>query len=516
MQLALATFDPSGDGRFNREEWEAGLRHLGWEGLDTYDVQEVFTVLDKRQHHVLTLSDLIDRYNGLDINIGLPLPGLQHVAANLLAEVLDDEFKSIIAEVMAETIGQELLAPRGMPDQLPDLDEWLDKRKKEQLRLQEERERREKEQQQQQQSLALSQKKEKPGRRRKSSRNVSKENSKAELDDTAELSMGLEHSFSSTGGEESAAGSPGSRKKHGRKGKLDSLEGSPSVSPTESEGRKKRVKAKLSQAHAVSDLLAEMGGQEERSDRKRRPKKRGGLPDEPSVSVTTAPSRHMRSKEGRSRHSRSSQMRSQSESSKKFAGFSFADSDEIASASQEKLLPWMPRPTEEICKTYNHIFRLLSDPRVKRLQAGPQKRSVKVSMPQMPNVPMMSQEDADSDLVSDEEEADIFDQQAPLPSKMRATKGGWGSKSTPMMATGASTTAGTWRPGSGGTLGDSGYEGLGSSGASTGSLLPPLANTSPGVARRWAGAHERNSGIDANRARPPEILLAGGPLNGTM
>ena len=38
MQLALATFDPSGDGKFTREEWAQGLKKLEWEA--TCDVQE--------------------------------------------------------------------------------------------------------------------------------------------------------------------------------------------------------------------------------------------------------------------------------------------------------------------------------------------------------------------------------------------------------------------------------------------------------------------------------------------
>ncbi|OLQ03231.1 hypothetical protein AK812_SmicGene13846 [Symbiodinium microadriaticum] len=65
LEAALATFDPSGDG----EEWEQGLEKLD------FTVGHDCQVLDKRQHHMLTLSDLLDYCKAL---IDVATEGLLH------------------------------------------------------------------------------------------------------------------------------------------------------------------------------------------------------------------------------------------------------------------------------------------------------------------------------------------------------------------------------------------------------------------------------------------------------
>ncbi|CAE7383461.1 unnamed protein product, partial [Symbiodinium microadriaticum] len=70
----------------------------------------------------------------------------------------------------------------------------------------------------------------------------------------------------------------------------------------------------------------------------------------------------------------------------RFSGFSFVEREDYGQDLPEsKLLPFVPRPASEICKTYGHIFRILADPRVRRLKVDPkQKRSVNVSVPRQP------------------------------------------------------------------------------------------------------------------------------------
>lgn len=81
----------------------------------------------------------------------------------------------------------------------------------------------------------------------------------------------------------------------------------------------------------------------------------------------------------------------------RYAGFRFADdksrqqpsTDEVSAWERDNLLPWVPRPTKDICRTYAHIFHLLNDPRnVKLAQQKPPRKSVHVSVPRMPALPI--------------------------------------------------------------------------------------------------------------------------------
>lgn len=56
----------------------------------------------------------------------------------------------------------------------------------------------------------------------------------------------------------------------------------------------------------------------------------------------------------------------------------------------EPLLPYVPRRPQDVCKTYNHIFKLLNDPGMSKHAGGgkqmpKQKQAVHVSMPRLPS-----------------------------------------------------------------------------------------------------------------------------------
>ncbi|CAK0900788.1 unnamed protein product [Prorocentrum cordatum] len=123
MEMAMSTFDPSGDGFFDYGEFEAGLKFLGYESKT--DTRDIFNVLDRRQHHVLTLSDLINNFKGRPVYDGVPQPILPAIGAGILQEVLDAEFGSIIQEVLADAARAELLAPKGPARELPNVDAML-------------------------------------------------------------------------------------------------------------------------------------------------------------------------------------------------------------------------------------------------------------------------------------------------------------------------------------------------------------------------------------------------------
>lgn len=119
MQAALATFDPSGDGRFSREEWEQGLEKLDF--TVGHDCQEIFTVLDKRQHHMLTLSDLLDYCKGIPIDTGMPSPGIRGAMSKLFQEILDEQLGLVVQEALIDVATEGLLHPSGAPGELPDV-----------------------------------------------------------------------------------------------------------------------------------------------------------------------------------------------------------------------------------------------------------------------------------------------------------------------------------------------------------------------------------------------------------
>merc|ERR1711920_963571 len=69
-----------------------------------------------------------DNYKGDDINKGLPPLGLRGIASSIIVDAMNDTFDSIITEALTGMLEKELLAPRGPPTGLPDVNRWLRKR----------------------------------------------------------------------------------------------------------------------------------------------------------------------------------------------------------------------------------------------------------------------------------------------------------------------------------------------------------------------------------------------------
>jgi hypothetical protein len=69
-----------------------------------------------------------------------------------------------------------------------------------------------------------------------------------------------------------------------------------------------------------------------------------------------------------------------------FFDVGFNDSAHSVPRKPERLLPYVPRGPESVCKTYGHIFKLLNDPHAsKHLPPGGKKKlAVHVSMPRLP------------------------------------------------------------------------------------------------------------------------------------
>jgi len=489
VQLALAAFDTSGTGKFNRWEWEQGLRKLGYE--ESYDVQEIFTVLDKRRHHVLTLSDLLDRYQGVPIEEGQPDRGLSlpGVASEITDEAVSAALDPILTEVLSELLQQALLAPSGPPSGMPDLKRWL--RKRDLLRKQKNKK-----------NITLVDGTEQPGSSPRSPKSsTSNRRRRLQGDRSQELAPGTPSSRER---------SPGRRKKaltkfwavgqlarrRVRKPAGDDAQGSPPRTPSPTGGRQKGAPGasgslgrgqstgsrKLGRA-TTSTLKASSDGrgspqrspschdsQSPTSGRGRRtsPKTEaagaGGTADQTShkavASKTIGGKRQKgkRSAEGVPGKDKGSSQR-RGVATAKYVGYNFVDrrqdSDEMVAWERENQLPWMPRPTEDICKAYGHIFRLLNDPRTRNNSRGPQKKSVHVSVPRMP--PVTSQRrggdplDAGPISGGDAPDEDVYDGMGPTPA-LPTAKRVQGSRSSPDLhhgSSGLSTTGGSWRPSSG-------------------------------------------------------------------
>jgi len=131
-----------------------------------------------------------------------------------------------------------------------------------------------------------------------------------------------------------------------------------------------------------------------------------------------------------------------------FPGFNFVTDPSFMDDLPRQKLKFMPRPIEQVCKSYPHIARMLTDPRVRKMNQGPQKHSVHVSMPSVPSMPSLRgpggsisgslEDDGDIDEIQLSADADAFDAQAPLPAVRQAgPKGSWRSKSSPGLTTGA-------------------------------------------------------------------------------
>jgi len=521
MQLALNTFDSTGDGKFNRWEWENGLKKLGYEAH--YDIQEIFSILDKRKHHVLTLSDLLDHYNGLPITEGLPEPGLKGIASQIMHEAVIESLGPVITQALAQLLQKELLAPRGLPFTLPSMKGM---KKKGDLSVKKQlssrnphqtlnlsgdesrlsnspgsdrrKNRRTQFNMDQQSNLSNSQKvtspqaKSPPGRRGKKNltkfqvvgqlmrRKVRKGAdfaSSSSLERTTSSNKTITGTYNSTlsgplgGSEKSLSGSPFNATSSRKKGMLGSTGMSSTSQAASSSGKPKHTRrssrdrggSRRNSATATPSRSPQPSRSPHLDVRKSSPKD----PSRRKTSTASAASGPGHARDGAQRRPSSQPQRRAVRPENKYVGYNFikdeapsADS-ELGDWQREKLLPWMPRPTEDICRTYGHVFRLLNDPKTKQasqVSQKPQKKTVHVSVPRMPTVPpgrggsSFGQPDsAGFDGSSDEDGPEGL---GPLPSMKSGGKKMWGAKSSPdLLSSHLSTTAGTARPGSAGSQG---------------------------------------------------------------
>lgn len=128
MESVMNAFDTKKLGYITREDWRAGLEKLGYDKMEYAD--QIFTSLDKRRHHVLTLSDLQKR-SGSNIDEGMPeQEPITAVFGALLGEAMHDEMQTIVHEALNEVLAGALRDPqRPLSAGLPDVNGWLKARR---------------------------------------------------------------------------------------------------------------------------------------------------------------------------------------------------------------------------------------------------------------------------------------------------------------------------------------------------------------------------------------------------
>jgi len=629
MQAALATFDPSGDGRFSREEWTAGLAQLGFDV--GHDIQEIFTVLDRRGHHMLTLSDLLDYCKGVPIETGMPPTGLRGTMSHIFSEVLTEVLDSVAKEALGDIAMEEFLAPRGPHCGLPDVKKLVKEAEKKR-KAQEKMDRKQGKQGQggttdpamgSKDSLLTASKSQdgegdehldefpedpeartgsatpKTGKKdgkggkgprsptstpqsskgprrtpsdgrtgsqpssRQGSRSPGKTPHKATKDEKKEsahatqladklrIKLGRDPSDEEVARQKlkDKTGAEPSEQEVKKEAKhLQKLNAAVKVvlalklrkelgrEPKPEEIARRKLQDELGKEPTTDQVNAEAAKQPPASTKPKKKKPRHGVNKmleakakeafDPNsikwVDAAHGTSENLHSKlKGRAvdplsqihsaksnkqakgdmqwqryedprRHkkdaaNRGQRMKPSVSAADRYAGYGFALDKDYEDLPEHKLLPFVPRPASEICKTYSHIFRLLSDPRVKKLgAAGHQKRSLHVSMPN--SHAMGFESDGGPPLDGGDDGDDAFDSEA--------------SKSSPNLTSGASTTAGTWRPHSGGAV--------------PGVSLPPLGGSTSGKERPWVPDVGNRNGIDAEARRSPDSLRAQGSLTGTL
>mmetsp|Transcript_147323 Transcript_147323/g.473351 ORF Transcript_147323/g.473351 Transcript_147323/m.473351 type:complete len:1569 (+) Transcript_147323:88-4794(+) len=607
MQFALKVFDPSGDGRFDRHEWETGLRKLDYN--PSVDCQVLFTALDKRRHHVLTISDLIDKFSGMSIQTGVPPLGIRGPMSEILHEAMQQMFLDILHEALVETVGAALLEPSGPQNSLPDITKFLKKcelKRKKQKKLQEEQEKlqaKEKGKKGKSQvakpespmkgksplgakanpfdpesltddgspgkSSALTGKSKSPkGSRTGSNRHGSRGRNRSRnrgLSAGAESSGGGSSRSSSKKGKTSKNKGKKNRHKsrHGgssagsSRSRSTGSRGSPASSsrrdkPNKSSNKKKQTQRNKSGTSEASDSSRErrQRRQFQRRTSSMKSMKEEGQPhviqhrrdaagktrgkhgslragqDDFSDDMSAG---HTASREERQRHLEHHLAASKGKFGAKgggkgapqqfrndYAGFRFVENPEFwqEEPDRSKQKSFVPRPLQDVVRTYGHIYQLLSDPRVQKIQAKQQMKktlSMHVSVPQMPGLfprgrPSTADEEASLS------ESDPCDTRAPLSAahQQQAVSGSkpgqWRSKSVPGLGTGlsqAETTAGTWPRAN---ISSDSF----SPSSSPSCSLPSLSSTAPygrpDIHARGAGI----SGIDAESRRIP--LSLGGTM----
>jgi len=150
-----------------------------------------------------------------------------------------------------------------------------------------------------------------------------------------------------------------------------------------------------------------------------------------------------------------------------YPGFNFEHllSEDV---DERRLQKWCPRPVEDVCKTYGHVFRMLTDPRLQAKHGGaggaePQKRSISLSVsvprlggtsscedslrPMYPSVEAEQEPDFLSSVQQHLSQSSRDPNSAAKAKSASLQKGGWGSQSSPVLASssasGASTPSGS-------------------------------------------------------------------------
>jgi len=490
MQAALATFDPNGDGRFSREEWSQGLKQLDF--TVNYDEQEIFTVLDRRDHHMLTLSDLLDYCSGIPIDTGMPAPGLRGTMSELFEEVMEGQLEQAVREALDEVALQSLQNPKGPTSSLPDVQGFL-------RHLSKVKKLREKDGQNQQTQAPSTNKKKQMSLETPEDDSYSEETEPEQPQEHDEEgpTSNLKASSSRKDGQEkkevraakAAAKSvakdtrgrtpPGSSEgsigrsqtpqqanakaaaKSGAKGRTPPGSSEGSVGRSQTPQDRKEAKAAKAKAKTGAGQSPPTSGDSSKkqdpanSDAFKRALTRDFVKMDdanddtnPSEEIQKAKKKIRKKKvkkhdeDGKRARSHSPERsylsaRNQPQPMARFLGYSFVDRQDFGHAPESQLLPFVPRPASEVCKTYGHIFKLLADPGVRRLKVEPKKRSVEVVMPRVA-----------SSFESGGDKADTFDDQVGKGTDFRMPA----SQSTPdLRTTQASTTAGTsWRSGQSG------------------------------------------------------------------
>jgi len=126
MQEALTHFQTRKPGRILIDEWEQGLKQMGYDKVAL--AREIFVILDKRRHYVLTLSDLLDR-RGVGVHEGIPEPGQdQDIVWNVLGEAMHEQLDGIVSEVLMELFQEVTDGPQRPLDDCGDVKASLIKR----------------------------------------------------------------------------------------------------------------------------------------------------------------------------------------------------------------------------------------------------------------------------------------------------------------------------------------------------------------------------------------------------
>lgn len=558
LQGAFEAIDKNGNGFVDRQEWECGVREAGY--TEAYDLQEIFTALDKRQHHVITLSDILER-RGVHICDGVPPPGLEGLVSDLLFEVIADASGSIVDEVLRELLQEELLGPRGPQDELPDVKKWL--------RKQEQRAKKLKKQQEAAAKAAAAVAAAETAHHEDGSLSPTSDASPTRpgIGESGSISPAGKKKKPRKGGKKkfraiaAMAGSLGRRSasasSHGSQSRRSSPASPSSRSRDPSRG--KTNLRKMRRAGMLAALASKDGesfpSENEDHDIGGRPSSRfkatgraamiGRRSSPGQTGRPTRDSSRSTHRDGQATRGGGRSMRGASRSSHtsgrptpgnyqegfdeevdstdksrndvrragsasngrykatdRFSGYEFADK-ELEAVQKEKLLPWAPRPTDEVLKTYGHIFRLLRDPKVQGQRAKP-KRSVHVSMPKLPSA-SPPEDDAGSELLFgghvQEDSLDVDTDQVPaFGSKGKGTMRN--SRSSPNLSKISTTPGSTWHMGS---LESASTSSPGNTGSLKFTALPALPKKT-GPSRVHLGRTRPRSGIDDEIRRGPTIL----------